>query len=147
MKTCNICYEEKPYSEFYRKSASVDGYKHQCKVCTNKDSRARYYANREERLVKQRLIQRTYTAKKRGLTPEDLAAMYERANNSCQICGISEEEHGRALAIDHCHTNGHARGLLCKTCNVGLGNFKDSKALMRKAMDYLDETRIRFGSR
>ena len=50
----------------------------------------------------------------------------------CQLCGKEENP----LSIDHNHITGVVRGLLCKTCNVGLGMFHDDPALLRKAADY-----------
>lgn len=138
MKKCTMCEQVKGYSEFYRKSAGSDGYKNQCKDCIRSKNRANYHINREERLSKQRASQRLYTAKKFGLTEDTFKSMYHRAGGCCEICGITEEENGKYLAIDHCHTTVVVRGLLCHSCNVGLGNFKDNQELLRKAMGYLD---------
>jgi hypothetical protein len=43
------------------------------------------------------------------------------------------------LVIDHDHTTGEVRGLLCPTCNAGLGHFKDSPELLLKAALYLQK--------
>jgi hypothetical protein len=58
-------------------------------------------------------------------------------NNSCAICGISQKALNYSLAIDHCHTTGKFRGLLCHPCNLGIGNFKDIPGLLLEAYNYL----------
>lgn len=139
MKECNACFTLKPYEEFNKKKNSRDGYKHQCKDCTKVSNSARYYANVEFRRQRQREIQRVYTAKKFGLTEAELVAMYEAQGHKCAICGVTEEQHGKYFAIDHCHTTGKVRGLLCMPCNTGLGNFRDDTYLMSKAIQYLED--------
>ena len=139
MKECNVCFNEKPYDRFYKKKASRDGYKHQCKECTGRANSTRYYADVEFRRERQRQIQRTYTAKKFGLTLCELEVLYIQQDSMCAICGISEESHGRYLAIDHCHITGKVRGLLCMSCNTALGNFKDDTYVMSKAIKYLED--------
>lgn len=55
----------------------------------------------------------------------------------CFICGealvLAKDVH-----IDHDHTTGFLRGLLCRSCNLGLGDFEDQPGLMRRAADYLE---------
>lgn len=52
----------------------------------------------------------------------------------CAICGSTEKPH-----IDHDHETGVVRGTLCRTCNIGLGMFKDNPELMRQAAQYLED--------
>lgn len=46
-----------------------------------------------------------------------------------------------ALDIDHCHTTGVRRGMLCQNCNFGLGLFHDSTELLSVAIEYLTKYR------
>lgn len=60
--------------------------------------------------------------------------------DKCEICGVGFPEK-RGRHIDHDHSSGAVRGLLCRACNIGLGNFKDDTAAMTAAIAYLDRTR------
>ena len=46
-----------------------------------------------------------------------------------------------ALCIDHDHTTGKVRGMLCHDCNTSLGKFRDNPDILRKAADYLERPR------
>lgn len=79
--------------------------------------------------------------RKYGLTTYDLAAMAEKQDHRCAICGEKEKEQrnglSKHLAVDHDHVTGKVRELLCTACNKGLGHFKDDIDLMLKAIAYL----------
>ncbi|MBV1852937.1 endonuclease VII domain-containing protein [Catellatospora tritici] len=62
-------------------------------------------------------------------------AMLAAQGGVCAICGAPAPEH-----VDHDHLFGNVRGILCFNCNGGLGQFKDDRANLRKAIDYLEET-------
>jgi hypothetical protein len=47
------------------------------------------------------------------------------------------EQWDEALAVDHNHISGLVRGLLCRNCNNGLGQFKDNIETLEKAITYL----------
>jgi hypothetical protein len=71
---------------------------------------------------------------KYGMTVEQKAAMSEAQGNRCAIC-----EQAVYLVVDHCHDTNKVRGLLCKTCNQGLGLLKDSLLVIRNAVRYLEK--------
>lgn len=76
-----------------------------------------------------------------GLTLAGVAAMSERQNHRCAICGGEENTVIRGqkitLAVDHDHVTGAIRGLLCVKCNRGLGLFQDSEVFLSAAITYL----------
>jgi hypothetical protein len=65
--------------------------------------------------------------------------MYAEANGCCQVCGVAEEELNKRLAVDHCHTTGKVRGLLCGKCNTALGQLDDDLDKISALYSYLYE--------
>ena len=78
------------------------------------------------------------TIGKHGLDADDYERMLTEQENCCAICRLSPESVG-PLVIDHDHDNGTVRGLLCRGCNSGLGQFKDDPYLLDDARAYLLE--------
>lgn len=64
------------------------------------------------------------------------------ATLSCQICGTEVKDLKKVLQIDHCHETNSIRGFLCNRCNTALGFFNDSKEVIQKALDYLNQPPI-----
>ena len=54
----------------------------------------------------------------------------------CQLCGNTN---AAKYHLDHCHTTGNFRGLLCSKCNNGLGMLGDSIASLERALEYLKQ--------
>lgn len=76
--------------------------------------------------------------RKYGLSQEEYEAMLKSQDSVCAICRLPNTE-GRRMSVDHNHANGKVRGLLCMTCNAGLGCFKDNENLLLAGMQYLRE--------
>jgi len=89
--------------------------------------------NPEKSAAKQRRFQ---LWSKYGLTEMDYELGVAACGGCCEICGEKVESR---LYIDHIHGTKMVRGLLCKECNFGLGKFKDSPTLLRKAAEYLEK--------
>ena len=84
-----------------------------------------------------------YTSKlesveKHGITDDEYRRMLSEQDDQCAICERHPTSVG-PLFIDHDHDSGQVRGLLCMSCNLGLGNFKDDPDLLVDARRYLLE--------
>lgn len=140
MKRCTVCKHDKPLSEFYANRRSADGKGYRCKTC---DDAARTKSRAKSEGTKlgyrRRMLQASY-----GLSLEDYEAMLDAQEGVCAICK-SDNPAGEgnfpkkalSFSVDHCHSTGKVRGLLCNTCNRGLGFFKDDMALLVSAQEYL----------
>ena len=88
----------------------------------------------------------TYRSKrlenKYGITLDDYDKILTNQNNACAICGTTTDKSPKPLFVDHCHTSGKIRGLLCQYCNTGLGHFKDNRINLLKAVDYLSNNQF-----
>jgi hypothetical protein len=67
-----------------------------------------------------------------GLTRSGYEALLEEQGGLCAICRLRA-----AVAVDHDHDTGGVRGLLCKSCNSGIGLLQDSVEVLESAADYL----------
>ena len=68
--------------------------------------------------------------------------MLQDQEHKCKICGgegfVMAKHHKLKLVVDHCHTTGKVRGLLCHNCNRALGLLKDSRLALENALEYLE---------
>ena len=71
-----------------------------------------------------------------GIDADDWKMMFSLQGNACAIC--KRPGGGKAyMAVDHDHQTNRIRGILCRDCNMGLGNFKDSQEFLEIAARYL----------
>jgi len=129
-KICSICSVEKDSTDFPVNSGGRHGLHSQCKVCRNNVSKYRY-SNGDSYAIR---LQKLY-----GLSVDEYEQMYSDANGCCQVCGISEQENNKRLAVDHNHNTGKVRGLLCGKCNTALGQLDDSLVKISSLYSYLKE--------
>jgi hypothetical protein len=78
------------------------------------------------------------TCRTLGITKEELFRLELKAEGKCQICfkALTSERYSR-MAVDHCHSTGKIRGILCVKCNTALGLFDDDTDRLRQAVLYL----------
>lgn len=72
-----------------------------------------------------------------GITIDDYEKLLTNQKFCCAICERHMSEFKRSLAVDHNHSTGQIRGLLCLNCNNGIGKLKDDIQLLEKAIRYL----------
>ena len=63
--------------------------------------------------------------------------MLTTRGGGCAICEAPPPENG-SLHVDHDHETGEVRGLLCFSCNGGIGQFQEDPLILRAAIRYLD---------
>jgi hypothetical protein len=61
-------------------------------------------------------------------------------SSTCDACGRQSEKPGD-MHVDHCHTTGFVRGLLCFNCNAALGHVGDSADRLTKLIEYLHRSK------
>lgn len=77
---------------------------------------------------------------KYGITRDDYRRLWRGQGGLCAICRQPERSsRNRLLAVDHSHTTGRVRGLLCSHCNRAIGLFDDNPATLTQAVEYLTE--------
>jgi len=99
-----------------------------------REARKRSYYKHHARMKDEmydRWIQKRY-----GITIKDYKQLEMAQGGRCAICGGPPSGRGR-LHLDHNHSTGRIRGLLCSTCNVGIGGLRDSTDLLMAAVEYL----------
>ena len=142
LRTCNTCgvealdltwlsylfyYKKRNYNPRYIET----NYENKCKQCKHL-----YSLNRKDIQRNQDLI-RNY-----GITYNDYKDMYAEQNGECAICKSHYTLEGyksEKLHVDHCHSTGKVRGLLCHKCNTALGLLKDNTQNLLNAIDYIKQ--------
>jgi hypothetical protein len=77
--------------------------------------------------------------KKFGITTDQYYKMLADQAGKCAICKRDETDNGKDLAIDHDHSTGRVRGLLCHHCNAALGHVSDNVDHLQRMIAYLKE--------
>ena len=80
------------------------------------------------------MLSKTY-----DITLDEYEELLTKQGGVCAICGQESKDTGKPLAVDHDHTTGEVRELLCGPCNRGLGLFEDRVELLLKAAAYLNK--------
>lgn len=139
-KECRGCLAILPNTEeFFRKNYDKNRGKHylrnKCKTCHNSDMRDHFNKNRKKNLLRASSNQ---LKKSYGISLEEYNLMLDKQGRCCAICGQHESVFSRRLAVDHNHSTGDIRGLLCGPCNSAIGQLKEDRKLFLKAIEYLE---------
>ena len=135
-RVCRVCKKQKNLlDEYYlsrRDPTKKSSYSYECKTCTV--ARTVEYNRANSTSVRSQYLKRNY-----GLTYEQFESMLTDQYNCCAICG-SKEPGGRhnRFCVDHNHETGKVRGLLCKSCNIALGEVEDNIHTLKSMIEYLE---------
>lgn len=162
MKRCYICDELKPLTEFHKASDKPDGYRNDCKECRRTGRKVDVNAKKMRCStcgeLKDKNENNFHPSKKRkfgyrrcckechrkyqknshlirlyNLTIDEYNKMVEEQNNKCLICNKVSK-----LFVDHDHLTGEVRGLLCDSCNRGIGHLQENSFNLLNAINYLN---------
>lgn len=126
-RTCKVCDKLKNINEF---PIRVSGhYRYECKKCVSEWQRNHRKKNKIH--IRYQEACRNYK-----ISYEQSIELY--SNTHCRICNKKFSDIG---AIDHDHSNGNIRGVLCHNCNRALGYFKDDIKILKNAIKYLQNSR------
>ena len=112
-KFCPGCESKKPLDAFSRSKSNITGRVSHCKDCRAHSKRKANY----------------------GVVPGWFESTSADQNGLCEICGQLPGLNG--LVVDHCHSTGRVRGLLCSPCNSAIGLLKENPATLLAAIEYL----------
>lgn len=152
-KKCTRCHESKKLEEF-----SLRGLKYpnkrvaRCKTClasiTRDNYRKHYHLIEKQKYLDNPIKAREdHIKRKYGISPEEYNKLAEFQQYRCAVCHQPETKINKktgklhSLSIDHCHTTGKVRGLLCDNCNRAEGFLKSDPELIRKLADYLEKNK------
>ena len=154
-KKCTRCKVEKPLDAFGKERRNKDAKKSWCRECSSQYSKDYRAAHPEEMAAKKmryldnggrEKVRKQYyenggkerqsawrREQKYGITQEQFDGMVLAQNGRCAIC----KKAPKVFSIDHCHSNGQVRGLLCNKCNVAIGLLNDDTEVIASAARYL----------
>ncbi len=161
-KTCVACGEQKDIEAFNRDRSRPSGRHPYCKACVSASRKQAEPAPRRthckngheltpentyrsRRQLHCRTCQQKYSQKwkhetqilwKYGIGADDYDALLATQGGVCAICGGTNQ--GVRLVIDHNHTTGQVRGLLCAQCNFAVGHLGDDPERARRLADYIE---------
>lgn len=141
MKHCCKCRVEKLEADFYfdkRRNALLSPCK-ECRIITVKKLNHSWRKNNPEKTKASNF--KSKLKSKYGISPDQFLNLWKNQNGLCAICAktilLDSSEKALQSHVDHCHVSGVVRGLLCLTCNTGIGMLNDSIDLLDAAKQYL----------
>jgi hypothetical protein len=151
MPVCTKCNTNKDASKFHKDKKKVSGLTSWCKECRNTARAGHYWKDpeagrnrtkeyRSSLTKEQRYLQNRNTKLKQayGISHADYVEMLEKQNYKCACCGITNKYAGvKGLVVDHNHTTGEIRELLCSQCNTALGLLKENEEVVSNMLEYI----------
>jgi hypothetical protein len=113
---CSRCKQIKSRDAFNKNARYKSGLQSYCKECAQGYGRGRFY----------------------DITPEQFSDMFDAQHGKCATCDGALTKKGSGTHVDHCHTSGRVRGLLCRACNTALGGARDDPETLRRMIAYVE---------
>ena len=136
-RKCNKCGETKPLDDYYKTGRKTDTNKdnrhYTCKECTKARVSKAHHEN--PNLQRNRDLRRLY-----NIGIEEYEKLLAEQGGHCAVCEATQPGGRHAtqhFPVDHCHTTGEVRGLLCHNCNTALGLLKDDPSRIANLITYL----------
>ncbi len=140
-----FCRNTKKIEEFEKRKDSISGFGHRCKICSNK-----YKLNFRNRNLEKVRKQARDSAKRKypttgknrdllrnyGITLEQYNIILKSQDGKCKTCSSTEK-----LRLDHDHSNGKVRGILCDDCNLSIGRIKENIQTLKNMIIYLEDNK------
>lgn len=124
-KQCIECLEIKKEKDYPINNSEPDKLNRRCHICRKNG----------------------WLLKKYNITLKDYNSLLKEQNFKCACCFKTSNEitnsrcNDGLFFVDHCHTTGNVRGLLCASCNSGIGFLKDDINILNNAINYLNKYR------
>lgn len=131
MKTCSICNSEKSKADFYKNANGKDGLWPFCIACHKLR-----YADRHKDPRNKAYKRRYNLATKYGIDENQVQDLLAKQNGVCGLCKDETIETAK-LVVDHDHSTGQVRGLLCTSCNLMLGHYEARQLTIYDISEYL----------
>ena len=144
MIQCTKCKNFKLADGFAKDSKKINGLTSQCKHCRNTQRKQHYYQNYEHSLQRVKTYRKNNVDKVKasnrntklkrayGITQEQFFEMSIKQEHKCACCGRETK-----LVVDHCHTTGKVRELLCNNCNTALGLLNEDNTIIQSLSNYI----------
>lgn len=127
---CPTCKQIKVLEEFYTDKQAPRGKCIYCRECMRLKNNSRYTKLSKQEKYKRHLIAKFH------ISPELYESILVEQNERCAICNTKFDDQ-ITPCIDHNHSTGNIRGILCTRCNLGLGNFRDNIEYLESAKQYI----------
>lgn len=144
MKKCNKCLEIKENDQFFKAKNTSDGLYSFCKLCKKQAVTNWRRVNKDKYNASMRAYGkihriRIHYKRQYGMELDDYWKLWDKQQGKCAICEQFQKGK-RRLVVDHCHTSGIVRGLLCYGCNRGIAVL-DKPELLQEAVKYLQNVK------
>ena len=130
-KVCTKCKVNKPHSDYHSRPERPIGIKPRCKECSNLARKDFYNKDKQSG----RLRETIWARQNINITYDEYLSRYNFLDGRCEIC---KDPHD-VLCVDHNHTTGEVRGLLCTPCNLAIENLQESVVIMERAIKYIQQ--------